>query len=293
MKQSFAYGLAATLAASVALLAACSTDSPTGVQADHSSAVMLSRAGYDQPGAHVQYGTPVKVGNGMARTYVVANARDGQAPLEMGIALSAGALNALPTDAMHMYLLPLPQLAPAPYKLVELDWNPVGHPPEGVYTFPHFDFHFYFISLAQRNAIVPSDPNYATEADNLPTGSMVPPLYAPLAGPGQTPADVAVPMMGLHWEDLTSPELQNLLGNPSAYQQFTKTFIYGSWNGQFIFVEPMVTRAFLLSKPDVSSSVRVPQQYPVAGYFPTSYRVTYDAQAGEYRVALTGMVERN
>lgn len=293
MKQRLVHGLAVSLAASVVLLAACSTDAPTGVQSQSDGAVTFSRDGYNQAGAHRQYGTPVKVGNGTARAYVVADARHGQAPLELGVALSSGALDALPTDGMHMYLLPLPQLAPAPYKLVELDWNPTGHPPEGVYTFPHFDFHFYFISLAERNAIVPSDPNYATEADNLPIGAFVPPLYAPLAGPGQTPADVAVPMMGLHWEDLTSPELQNLLGNPSAYQQFTRTFIYGSWNGQFIFAEPMVTRAFLLSKPDVSAPVRVPQRYPTAGYFPTSYRVTYDAQAGETRVALTSMVERN
>ena len=293
MKQRLIHGLAVSLAASVVLLAACSTDAPTGVQSQSDGVVTFSRDGYNQAGAHRQYGTPVKVGNGTARAYVVADARHGQAPLELGVALSSGALDALPTDGMHMYLLPLPQLAPAPYQLVELDWNPTGHPPEGVYTFPHFDFHFYFISLAERNAIVPSDPNYATEADNLPTGAFVPSLYAPLAGPGQTPADVAVPMMGLHWEDLTSPELQNLLGNPSAYRQFTRTFIYGSWNGQFIFVEPMVTRAFLASKPDVSAPVRVPQRYPTAGYFPTSYRVTYDAQAGETRVALTGMVERN
>lgn len=27
-----------------------------------------------------------------------------------------------------------------------LNWEPSGHPTEGVYTIPHFDFHFYMIS---------------------------------------------------------------------------------------------------------------------------------------------------
>jgi hypothetical protein len=33
-------------------------------------------------------------------------------------------------------------------------------------------------------------------------------------------------MMGLHWLDVRSPELQKLTGNPAGYRQFTKTFIY-------------------------------------------------------------------
>jgi hypothetical protein len=96
-------------------------------------------------------------------------------------------------------------------------------------------------------------------------------------------------MMGVHWSDVRSPELQALLGNPDAYEPFTKTFIYGSWNGRFTFYEPMVTLAYLHSNPDFSSAIPVPQLYPEPGYFPTSYKVTYDAQAKEYRVALTGL----
>jgi hypothetical protein len=161
-----------------------------------------------------------------------------------------------------------------------------------VYTFPHFDFHFYTISLAERNAIDPSDPNYRTEANNLPTGDFVPPFYIPLAPPPLQPADLAVPHMGFHWSDVRAPELQGLLGNPDAYQQFTKTFIYGSWDGRFIFFEPMVTRAYLLTHPSVTTQIPVPAQYPQAGYYPTSYTVTYDAHAREYRVALTGLTAR-
>ena len=276
--------------AALVLLGACAPDSPVPTSADRDAQLSFARAGYDQAGAHRQYGPPLKVGNGMARTYVVLDSRDGKTPLELGVALDASALQGLPsTQMMYMYLLKLPALAPDPYKLVELDWNPHGHEPPGVYMVPHFDFHFYTISLAERNSIVPSNPNFAAEANNLPPGAYVAPFYAALAGPGQTPADIAVPMMGVHWSDVRSPELQALLGNPDAYQPFTKTFIYGSWNGRFTFYEPMVTRAYLLSKPNFSGAIPVPELYPEPGYFPTSYKVTYDAQAKEYRVALTGL----
>src|SRR5690348_12370621 len=274
-------------------LAACSGDMATRPASTTSTRPSFDRAGYTEPGTHRQYGAPVKVGDGMARAYVVTDNKNAQAPLELGIALDEKALDGLPSDQMmYMYLLPLPQLAPAPYKLIELDWNPHGHVPPGVYTFPHFDFHFYAISLAERNAIDPSSPDYRAEANNLPTAGYVPPFYIPLAGPGQQPADAAVPFMGFHWSDVRAPELQGLLGNPSGYQQFTKTFIYGSWNGRFIFVEPMITRAYLLTHPDVTTDVPVPAKYAFTGYFPTSYKVTYDPQAKEYRVALTGLTYR-
>ena len=294
MKHAFGPELSAFLAAGVFALAACSPDATTGVQSASSNVLTPTSAGYNAAGVHRQYGTPVKLGDGNARVYVVVDAKNNQAPLELGIALSEKSLEGLPTEGMGMYLLPLPKFAPEPYKLVELDWNSHGHEPEGVYTFPHFDFHFYTITRAQRDAIVPTDPNYTTEANNLPTDGYVPPAYAPLGAPGDNNmAHFAVPMMGLHWEDLLSPELQGLLGHPENYRKFDKTFIYGSWNGQFIFYEPMITLEYLQTKPDVTSPVRTPQLYPQAGYFPTSYRVTYDAQAKEYHVALTGLVQHN
>ncbi len=270
--------------AALVLVVSCQSDAPTTLAPDQSPA--NARAGYDTPGMHRQYGTPVKVGDGMARTYVVLDAKSGQAPVELGIALDEKALDGLPTDGMmYAFDLPLPAQAPAPYQFAELDWNPHGHVPPGVYTVPHFDFHFYMISPAARDAIDPANPNFAAEASNLPSGDLVPPFYV-VPGP---PAAVAVPHMGVHWSDVRSPELQALLGNPAGYQPFTKTFIYGSWNGSFTFLEPMVTREYLLSHPDATAPISVPARYAQPGSYPTAYRVTYDPQAKEYRVALSGM----
>jgi len=281
-----ALGVFAALAA-VGLAVACQSDAPTELGPNQSAA--LARAGYDIPGMHRQYGTPVKVGNGMARAYVVLDAKSDQAPAEIGIALDEKALAGLPADGMMFaYDLPLPQHAPAPYKFVELDWNPHGHEPPNIYTVPHFDFHFYMVPGSTRDEINPANPQYAAEASNLPSGDLVPPFYV-VPGP---PAAVAVPHMGVHWSDVRSPELQGLLGNPAGYQPFTKTFIYGSWNGRFTFLEPMVTLEYLQSHPDATSPISVPARYAQSGWYPTSYRVTYDAQAKEYRVALSGMVKR-
>lgn len=269
----------------LAIVIGCNGTEPTALNPDAASPV-ANRAGYDTPGMHRQYGTPVKVGNGMARTYVVLDAKSGQSPLELGIALDQKALDGLPTaPGEYSYDLALPAHAPAPYKFAELDWNPQGHVPPGVYTVPHFDFHFYTITQAARDAIDPADPNFAAEASNLPSGDLVPPYYIV---PGPPPA-IAVPHMGVHWLDVRSPELQGLLGNPAGYRPFTETFIYGSWNGAFTFLEPMVTREYLLSHPDTTTAISVPARYAQSGWYPTTYHVVYDAQAKEYRIALSGM----
>jgi hypothetical protein len=271
------------------LLAACAADAPTSPNALQPDGATANRAGYDSPGMHRQYGPPVKVGDGMGRAYVVLDAKSGQRPVELGIALDARALEGLPADAAeHSFILRLPEKAPAPYRFAELDWNPQGHPPAGVYTVPHFDFHFYVVPQSEVDAILPSDPQFAAKADNLPLDGYVPPGYIV---PGD-PAQQAVPMMGVHWFDTSAPELQNLLGNPAGYQPFTRTFIYGSWDGRFTFYEPMVPRAYLQTKPNDIVPISVPSLYWQAGLYPTAYRVSYDAQAKKYYVALTALVER-
>lgn len=98
--------------------------------------------------------------------------------------------------------------------------------------------------------------------------------------------------MGVHWVDVRAPELQGLLGEPDAYQPFTHTFIYGSWSGQITFLEPMVTRADLLTHPDDVVPISQPARDPQPGWYPNAYRITYDAQAKEYHVVLIGFKRR-
>lgn len=86
-----------------------------------------------------------------------------------------------------------------------------------------------------------------------------------------------------------------MFGNPEAWRPFTTTFIYGSREGRFHFLEPMITRAYIMSKKGES----VPEardeiiEIPVAGevgtpgYYPAAYRIAWDAESQLYRIALT------
>jgi hypothetical protein len=255
------------------------------------------------------YGTAVRVGDGNARSYVLFDEKTG-APRELGIALSEQALEGLPSAGSghhgagpmtHEFILALPDGNKTPFQFVEMNWNPMGHEPDGVYQdVPHFDFHFYTISKAERDAIVPTDPDFAKKANNVPAKEYVPAFNAPLGPPGAPPAQVAVPMMGVHWLDVRSPELQKLLGKPDTYKPFTATFIHGSWDGRFHFWEPMITRAHILEKkttndPAVRDQVLplpLPAKYQTPGYYPAAYRITWDADAREYRIALADLTWR-
>ena len=255
-----------------------------------------SRAG--APGTHRQYGTPVKVGNGRARSYVVLDAKQGGAPREIGFALDATALDGLrsPTSDhggghQDEFILPLPPHNGTPFQTMELDWSPMGH---GVpHTTPHFDFHFYTITLEERNAIVPTDPAYAEKAARFPApGAMLPGWIPTSVLASAPPAAVAVPRMGLHWVDPTSPEL------PPTLAPFTKTMIMGSWDGRVTFYEPMITRDYLAghAAPGADADEVIPVPFAakpdVAGYYPGAYRIQWDAHAKEYRVALTQLAWR-
>jgi hypothetical protein len=246
--------------------------------------LMVACGDPDAPSSPTAYGAPVDVGNGQARSYVV---QDHGTTVEVGIALSEAALDGLPEPTgtspdSHVYLLPLPAADAAGYQVIELDWNPAGHPPPMVYTVPHFDFHFYTMSPAERNSILPTDPDFVTKAENYPPESLRPAGYVPdTRTDGST---IGVPLMGVHWIDHTSHEFHG--------SAFTATFVYGAWNGAFTFTEPMVAYDYLKTQPDTIAAVTVPAAFASAsGHHPTGYRVTWDAGQKEYRIGITGIVK--
>jgi uncharacterized protein len=243
----------------------------------------------------VRYGPDVALGDGVVRTYVMHDANG--APTEVGVAISETAMATLPDlsqkPPMESFLamdLAFPEGAPAPYKHVGFDWNSIGHPPMGIYTIPHFDFHFYTIDTETKGAIVPGETDvpaengefaegpFAERAMMAPEAGFLPATYA--YAPGS-----AVPMMGGHWIDPASHEFHD--------ETFDKTFIYGTWDGGVIFLEPMITKAFIESKPAESWEIAAPEKVAVPGWYPSAYTVKYDADAKEYRIALIGLAERS
>lgn len=247
--------------------------------------------------ARTAYGASQPLGGGTARTYVTLN--EAGKPTSMGIAMSEAAMTNLPntpnapSPSAVMLQLALPADAPVTgYNHIMLDWNPQGHEPDHVYTLPHFDFHFYNVTPAQVMAIMPTDPQYATKAASLPAAQFIPTNYQAASTLAGIPAAAAsVPMMGLHWLDVTAPELQP----PPAGKTFTETFIYGSWDGKFIFLEPMITKAYLESLKNTAGMTRnigTAASVQTPGYYPTSYSIRYDATAKEYRVSLDNLTYR-
>ena len=105
------------------------------------------------------------------------------------------------------------------------------------------------ISKAERDLIVPSNPQYVESARNAPDGQHARAFFVNPAVAMNAPAEaVAVPKMGVHWVNAKSPELQGMVGNPAGCKPFTATFIQGAWNGTFIFEEPMITRAYIMTE---------------------------------------------
>lgn len=232
------------------------------------------------PAAGTYDGPALEMGGGRACTFITLDA--GGKPTAIGIRMSETVLSGLPAELPHdgdawEYVLSLPkEAAAAGYDHVGIGWNPKGHLPPGVYDIPHFDFHFYLISPEQREKITAKGEDLA-RAHRAPAPEFMPARYV-------LPEGTEVPRMGAHAIDPASPEFNK--------QPFTKTFIYGFYDGSMVFVEPMVAKAFLETKPNVIDPVSLPEAYSRKAYYPARYGVKYDQSRREYVISLEGLVPR-
>ena len=214
------------------------------------------------------YGPPSKLGKGKVRTFVSISHRG--LPKEVGIILTKDALKGLPNDGVSL-VLPFHHKAMhvLPFKHAYVNWNPQGHPPiPGPYLVPQFDFHFYMISSGERLLISPASP----KMDAIPPPALWPTNYIPTDG--------GEPQMGKHWINPSgSPEI--CCGKPFKY-----TLIHGSYDAKFIFIEPMITRAFLMGNEKVSKAFSPLKQFVVPGaWYPSTYNIK--TNDGERIVSLT------
>ncbi|WP_426061075.1 hypothetical protein [Hymenobacter sp. B1770] len=222
------------------------------------------------------YGPAVPLGQGVGRAWVTVNAAG--TPIAMGVEVSAKSVMNQGSEHTH-YTFQLPrQVAVPPFDHIDFEWNPQGHEPNGIYTLPHFDLHFYLISEAMKASI----PFMAPVVNNMPVFDVFPaPGYLPRGyqmGPG------LVPGMGAHSIDVTAPEFNGGV--------FTRTFIYGSYQGHIIFLEPMFTLAYLQSLGSETIPIRQPQFVERAGYYPTSYTISYEKSPKQYRISFDNLVYR-
>ena len=217
-------------------------------------------------------GPEVRLGNGMVRSFFVLN-HAGE-PQELGLEMTSDAFYGLPEDpeAHPSYVIPLhPKTRNlTPFDHIWVNWNVEGHEPLFLFGVPHFDFHFYAISVAEREAIGP------VQWEQIPASGYMPASYVPTDG--------GVPQMGKHWIDTQHPVIP---GN------FTQTMIYGSSSYKWTFVEPMITRAYLLSGANFSIPFDQPAMVSRTGvYYPTVYNIYMDQSSHKHYVTLSGFVKR-
>ena len=262
-----------------------------------------------QPGASADrnLGWHAPLGKGTTTSYAEFDAQG--VPRAIGLVWSSGALEGLPAGSdnhrchgrtkeglidgatkcihTHEHVMPLPDAAARradiPFKWVLLNWNPSGHIPPGVYDVPHFDVHFLMAPIAKIFAIEPGPcgPEFVRCDQYKLAKKPLPPnfMHADFRD-----VDAVVPAMGNHLIDLTGPEFNK--------QPFTRSWIYGVYDGQVIFYEEMVTRAHLLSKQNACTPIKSPKAVAVRGYYPTVSCIRYDAATGDHTVSMEQFVLR-
>ena len=218
------------------------------------------------------------LGNGKVWSFVELD-ENSLEPLKLGVQFDAAALENLPephSNDGHTHdnesLMEFPEIQNVDlslYKNLSFDWQSGGHNPPGVYDISHFDVHFYFSTIAERALIVAPENSEKYMAPLAP--EHLPETFIEIDG-GQV-------NQGNHMISPTFPEV-----NGSG--PFTHTFIYGKYDAQINFLEPMVTLDFLLSKTSVTTPIGQPQEWQQAGYYPQAYSINYDAATEIYTVSL-------
>lgn len=227
------------------------------------------------------------VGDGSAHAYVEYERGRGRLT-GMGVRLSNDALNNLPQQPADWPPAPLPSGTPfgVEYHLdlprgntghfshVGLDWNPEGHPPSD-YVHPHFDVHFYLPRESEIDAIPPGVATYSIPDALMP------------ASTGFAPVREVVPGMGEHLGSfpISFPDYP---GQPDW-----SVFIWGAYDldgdgeGRMIFMEPMVTVAYLEGLSvgaEIRRDIPMPERFYDGGWYPTEFVVARDEEG--YQIAL-------
>ncbi len=214
----------------------------------------------------ISYGDSASLGNGKIKAWIKTDSVNN--PQSIGFTLTEDVLTNLPANGTMIHLNLPKNASDTLFNHILFDWNPMGHPPAGIYTLPHFDLHFYIINKQERLAIPGGSDPIKVEPRFVPHDYVSDPT--------------GVPQMGTHWTDTTAPEFHGHV--------FDKTFIYGYAKGNFCFYEPMFTKAYLETHPHFTGSIKQPAEFQKEGYYPTTYKIDYDSANHVYNFEITDLV---
>lgn len=204
-------------------------------------------------------GEVMEIGGGTISSWVMA---DFDGYYKVGLTLTAETLSAthLPSaqEGNHFdgHML-FPRLKQLPFNHAYVAWKPAGHGPDGMYHHSHYDFHFVFIK--------PSDMQSIVAVGEL--GQQLPPIgFMPANWEPQILADgkyASVAGQGVHWHFKDAPEWHG--------DEFTETFMWGSYAGENIFMEPMITLDSLNDISSFEAPIELPQCVKKSGFYPQVY----------------------
>lgn len=248
---------------------------------------------------------------GAATASAYAEFGENNEPLALGLVFSSNFFDELPTghsdgkrcfdrdgdgtvvqpaecNMWHEWALTLPDevtsRADVPFKWALLNYNPMGHIPPGVYDAPHFDMHFVIPSMEEVFAIEPGPcgPEFV-RCDQFEVASRpLPPNYK---AADFVDVGAVAPAMGNHLIDTTATEFHGV--------PFTRTWVYGTYDGKVTYYEEMVTSAYLQGRPSECFAIKSPPAVGIAGFYPTESCLRYVPETDEYTVSLEGFVFRD
>lgn len=215
---------------------------------------------------------------GGLRTYATMDP-DGELS-SLGVYMDADALAVFDQDPLDTHLH-FPEVTTHQFTFLGFHYARQGHPPEGIYNVPHFDFHFYMLPEETVQEIVTQPATYSIPDAQIPTNyQRVPTVDTDDDGEPDTP--IVEREMGEHLVDLGSPEFQE--GGTFAH-----TMIYGAYDedgdgtGHISFLEPMITLDFLRNlDSEVVVDMKTPDVYHVADEYPTRYVIEKGLHGGVY-----------
>jgi hypothetical protein len=238
--------------------------------------LVVSGCKKDDNATNLFKGKPVAFQHGKAFMWYEVD--EANQPLRVAIAIDDAAMASLDRSGVNTHSnsvsLPMPKQATSSiFTHGLLNWNPLGHPLQGVYDVPHFDFHFFTIPEEARLAT----PTYVQAQDKwntYPSSEYMPLNYVPVT-PG-------VPHMQGHWIDQTSPEFNG--------EAFTQSYIYGSYDGKLTYQEPMVLESFFRERSGFTRSIPQAAKVEKAGWYPTTMRI--EKADGNTSVILQDFIQR-
>ncbi|MEQ9483539.1 DUF5602 domain-containing protein [Coleofasciculus sp. F4-SAH-05] len=230
------------------------------------------------------YGETEPLGDGFIRSFVELD-NDGK-PSEIGVAFSQGALS-LPTEPPDLpfnVFLP-PEASATPFNYIHVTYRPRGYPGlPPVFDVPRFSIDFSLLRPQERELICPNPDR---------SGSLPACVGEELQQAIKTPESGTVPD-GMVTDSFGEAGYGVRYFDPdTSLNPFTSFYEYGFFGGKLSSLDVIVTKAFLETQPDSRYQIKLPKSYSKSGYYPTEYRISYDATSQEYKVGYSGLTFRS